>query len=84
MAEADERKVKLLTRRREGYHQKRRMLVDMGVIPDRGPGRPRLWTPEEAQERIRLQKRESQQRTKEMIRQALARVAAEPFPDLVC
>jgi hypothetical protein len=83
-ADADEHKTTLLSKRRARYHEQRRMLVDMGFMPKRGPGRPRLWSPEEARERIKAQKRESQQRTKVLIQQALARMASEPAPTLVC
>jgi hypothetical protein len=73
----DQRRLELLMKRRDYYRERRQKLADLGVLPLRKPGRPRLRPPEEALEHAKWQKRESQRRTMERIREGLARLALE-------
>lgn len=56
------------------YHANRRVLIELGIVPNRGPGRPRLREPEEAAAVAREQKRSSQRRAREHIRAELSRL----------
>ena len=75
--QCQERNAKHLARRRARYAEQRRKLDELGILPARKPGRPRLRSPEEAAEVARRQKTESLRRTRQLIRDGLARVAAE-------
>ena len=65
------------SKRREQYRTYRQKLIDLGILPNRGPGRPRLRPPAEALAVAREQKLASKRRTQEHIRNELARLAAE-------
>jgi hypothetical protein len=75
--ELDERKHEARVKRRVAYQQRRRELIEMGVLPDRPAGRPRLRPPDEAARVAREQKAASRMRTAQLIREGLARRAAE-------
>jgi hypothetical protein len=73
----------LLERRRTRYMTQRRELIELGILPDRKVGRPRLRPPEEALAVAKQQKRESMMRTREMVRVGLARLRASEGSDEV-
>jgi hypothetical protein len=60
-------------RQRLKYKRRRQFLIENGVAPDRGPGRPRKYDPAEALLVQQQQKKESYQRSREQIRAELAR-----------
>ena len=57
------------------YMKRRNWLIAEGFMPDRKPGRPRIYEPDEALRVIKRQKRESYQRTQQHIREEQARRA---------
>jgi hypothetical protein len=76
----EERRSDFLRKRREWYRARRQKLIDLNILPERKPGRPRLRTPEEAQLVAKQQRRESRLRTMEQIRQGLAKLHPEATP----
>jgi hypothetical protein len=61
--------------RRQQYKQRREQLIEMGILPDRKPGRPRIYDPDTSVAVAKQQKLESQRRTAQHIREELARRA---------
>ena len=74
MSNTHEEQDACLQKRREQYRVRKRMLVDMGILPDRRPGRPRLRSLEEAHSIAKAQKLESDRRTRLHIKQELKRL----------
>jgi hypothetical protein len=85
----------LLARRRSRYTSERRALIELGILPQRPVGRPRLRPPDEALAVAKQQKRASQLRTRELVRVGIARLreqqlqppqrepsASDPDPEL--
>ena len=64
-------------KKRQAYHERRKKLIEMGVLPERAVGRPRLRPPEEAARVAREQKAASRMRTAQLVREGLAKRAAE-------
>ena len=59
------------------YMKRRLWLIAEGILPDRKRGRPRIYEPDEALRVAKRQKQESYCRTRQKIREELARRAQQ-------
>ena len=63
-----------LLKRRHQYRARKRMLIDLGILVDRKPGRPRLRSPATARAIAKSQRHESDKRMRLHIKQELDRL----------
>jgi hypothetical protein len=76
MLEHDDQRLAKLEKKRLRYHERRHHLIELGILPERVVGRPRLRDQEESFVIAKQQKLESQRKTARMIREGLARLAS--------